>query len=109
MAGAGADVRRVRGHPGGRLFEDDQSAAPEAPALIPMLDSIVQNYLQADDLGAQAPFGERALGLVRGYQRDLDRNQEAVQAVRQELARRSYGLTEVRILDLLILSAAAAA
>ncbi len=82
---------------------------PKRPALIPMLDSIVQKYLQADDLRAQAPFAERGLGLVRGYQRDLDRNQEAVQAVRQELARRSYGLTEVRILDLLILSAAAAA
>jgi len=82
---------------------------PKRPALIPMLDSIVQKYLQADDLRAQAPFAERGLGLVRSYQRDLDRNQEAVQAVRQELARRSYGLTEVRILDLLILSAAAAA
>jgi hypothetical protein len=32
-----------------------------------------------------------------------------VEAVRQELAGRGYGLTEVRILDLLILSAAAAA
>jgi hypothetical protein len=74
-----------------------------------MLDSIVQKYLQDDDLGAQAPFTERALGLVRGYQRDLDRNQAAVRAVRQELARRGHRLTEVRILDLLILSVAAAA
>jgi hypothetical protein len=80
---------------------------PKRPALIPMLDSMVQKYLR-DDLGAQAPFAERALGLVRGYQRDLDRNQAAVQEVQQELARRSYGLTEVRILDLLILSAQAA-
>jgi hypothetical protein len=32
-----------------------------------------------------------------------------VGAVRQELAERGYGLTEVRILDLLILSAAAGA
>jgi Family of unknown function (DUF6308) len=78
---------------------------PKRPALIPLLDSIVQKYLQDDDLGAEAPFAERALGLVHGYQRDLDRNQEAVRAVRQELARRSYELTEVRILDLLILSA----
>jgi Family of unknown function (DUF6308) len=74
------------------------------PALIPMLDSVVQKYLQDDDLGAQAPFGERALGLVRGYKRDLDRNRVAVRAVRQELARQSYELTEVRILDLLIWS-----
>ena len=44
------------------------------PALIPMLDSVVQGYLADDDLGAQATFGERALGLVRGYKRDLDVN-----------------------------------
>jgi Family of unknown function (DUF6308) len=82
---------------------------PKRPALIPLLDSIVQKYLQDDDLGAQAPFAERALGLVRGYHHDLDRNQAPLLAVRQELVRRGYGLTEVRILDLLILSAAAAA
>jgi hypothetical protein len=74
------------------------------PALIPMLDSVVQKYLQDDDLGVEAPFGERALGLVRGYKRDLDLNRGAVSAVRLELARRGYGLTEVRILDLLIWS-----
>jgi hypothetical protein len=79
------------------------------PALIPILDSVVQRYLQDDDLGVQAPFGERALGLVRGYQRDLDRNRAAVRAARQELTGRGYRLTEVRILDLLILSTEAAA
>ena len=72
------------------------------PALIPMLDSVVQRYLEHDDLGAHAPFAERAVGLVRGYKRDLDRNRAAVRALRHELARRGYGLTEVRILDLLI-------
>jgi hypothetical protein len=79
------------------------------PALIPILDSIVQKYLEDDDPGPQAPFGERALGLVRGYRRDLDNNRAAVGAVRQELAGRGYRLTEVRILDLLILSAGAVA
>jgi Family of unknown function (DUF6308) len=82
---------------------------PKRPALIPLLDSIVQKYLADDDIGALAPFGERALGLVRGYQRDLDRNRSAVRAVRQELARRRYVLTEVRLLDLLILSVEVAA
>jgi hypothetical protein len=77
---------------------------PKRPALIPLLDSIVQKYLAGDDLGAQAGFAERAIGLVRGYKRDLDANWAAVQAVRQELATRNYELTEVRILDLLILS-----
>jgi hypothetical protein len=41
---------------------------PKRPALIPMLDSMVQTYLRDDDPGTQAPFAERALGLVRGYQ-----------------------------------------
>ena len=80
---------------------------PKRPALIPMLDSIVQQYLADDDPGVRAPFGRRALELVRGYKRDLDRNRAAVRAVREELARRGEELTEVRILDLLILSAAA--
>jgi hypothetical protein len=79
------------------------------PALIPILDSIVRQYLQEDDLGAEASLGERTLGLVRGYQRDLDDNRAAVRVAQQELAGRGYVLTEVRILDLLILSAEAAA
>jgi Family of unknown function (DUF6308) len=78
------------------------------PALIPMLDSVVQTYLADDDLGREASFGERALGLVRSYKRDLDRNGAAVRAVRRELSSRGYRLSEVRILDLLIWSVAAA-
>jgi hypothetical protein len=74
------------------------------PALIPMLDSVVQKYLRDDDLGVKAAFAERALGLVRGYKRDLDLHLEAVSTVRLEVARRGYELTEVRILDLLIWS-----
>jgi len=91
------------------LSKTTKALHPKRPALIPMLDSIVQSYLKDDDPGAQVPFGARALGLVRGYQRDLDRNRAALLTVRHELARRGYGLTEVRILDLLILSAEAAA
>jgi hypothetical protein len=74
------------------------------PALIPILDSVVQQYLQDDDLGPKAPFGERGLALARSYKRDLDHNRTAVHAIRQELVERGYELTEVRILDLLIWS-----
>jgi hypothetical protein len=117
----GGDADAVPWRPLGQLFgafagirgvgmsKMTKTLYPKRPALIPMLDSIVQGYLRDDDLGAEAPFAERALGLVRGYQRDLDRNRAAVQVVRQELTSRGYGLTEVRILDLLILSAQAAA
>lgn len=79
------------------------------PALVPMLDSVVQSYLTSDDLGASAPFAERALALARGYKRDLDENAAPVRTVRRTLARRGYALSEVRILDLLIWSAAAPA
>jgi hypothetical protein len=80
---------------------------PKRPALIPMLDSVVQGYLEGDDLGNQKPFGERGLALVRGYKRDLDRNQTELRTLRRELAARGYQLAEVRILDLLIWSVAA--
>ena len=74
------------------------------PALIPMLDSVVQEYLTRDDQDTRASgsFGERATTLVRSYKRDLDRNRPVLQGLQRELARRGYRLTEVRILDLLI-------
>jgi len=100
LFGAFAGIRGVG------LSKMTKALYPKRPALIPMLDSIVQRYLEDDD-DVRAPFGERALALVRGYRRDLDNNAAAVGAVRQELAGRGYGLTEERILDLLVLSAAA--
>jgi len=76
------------------------------PALIPMLDSVVQAYLAGNDLATDPsrPFGERAIALVRSYKRDVDRNRSALQVLKRELADRNYGTTEVRILDLLIWS-----
>jgi hypothetical protein len=71
------------------------------PALIPMLDSVVQKYLADDDPGTQAPFDERALALVRGYKSDVDRNRAALSTLRRDLGR-GRELSEVRILDLLI-------
>jgi Family of unknown function (DUF6308) len=80
------------------------------PALIPMLDSVVQAYLTTDDPGTASTvsFGEHATALVRGYKRDLDRNRSVLHELRQELAVREHRLTEVRILDLLIWSVSAA-
>ena len=75
---------------------------PKRPALIPMLDSVVQKYLAEDGLPDAAMFGERATALVRAYKDDLDRNSSALRELRQELADRGYHVTEVRLLDLLI-------
>jgi hypothetical protein len=87
------------------LSKATKALHPKRPALIPMLDSVVQAHLRDDD-DPTAPFGDRALALVRGYKRDLDRNRAALRAVRGELARRGHDVTEVRILDLLIWSSA---
>jgi uncharacterized protein DUF6308 len=80
------------------------------PALIPMLDSVVQAYLARDDpeIGSSGSFGERATALVRSYKRDLDRNRSVLHEIRRELASREHSLTEVRILDLMIWSVSAA-
>ena len=77
---------------------------PTLPAMIPMLDSAVQEYLAGDDPGprSSASFGERATALVRGYKRELDRNRVALQELRRQLADRGHRVTEVRILDIVI-------
>jgi hypothetical protein len=102
LFGSFADVRGVG------FSKMTKALHPKRPALIPMLDSFVQNYLHEDDPGADAPFGERSLSLVRGYKRDLDGNRVSIRAIRKELANRGYELTEVRILDVLIWSIEAA-
>jgi hypothetical protein len=79
---------------------------PKRPALVPMLDSVVQAYLAEDDV--PAGFADRATALVRGYKRDLDANHAALLELKRELAGRGYRLTEVRLLDILVWSAFAA-
>jgi hypothetical protein len=79
------------------------------PALVPMLDSVVQAYLAEDDPPPTASFGERAIALVRGYKEDVDRNRPVLREVQRELASRGHRLSEVRILDLVIWSVATAA
>jgi hypothetical protein len=75
---------------------------PKRPALIPLLDSVVQDYLEVDPNAASQ---ERALALVRAYKQELDSNRRALHELQRELAARGYRLSEVRILDLLIWSA----
>ncbi len=77
---------------------------PKRPALIPMLDSVVQAYLEGDDPGGLESFAERATALVRSYKGDLDHNRGSLQGLQRELAGRGYQLTEVRILDIVIWS-----
>jgi hypothetical protein len=77
------------------LSKTTKALHPKRPALIPILDSVVQAYL-----GAETP-----VALIRSYKRDLDRNRSALRSIQRELAGSGYRLTEVRILDILIWSA----
>ena len=81
---------------------------PKRPALIPMLDSVGQAYLAADE--REASFGEGATALVASYKHDLDRNLTALRQIQRGLASLGHRpLSEVRILDVLIWSAYAPA
>ena len=73
---------------------------PKRPALIPMLDSVVQRHLTQAGSGTPS-----ATELVRRYKRELDGNRAALRELERALAARGYRLTEVRILDLLVWSA----
>ena len=88
--------------PGVGFSKMTKALHPKRPALVPILDSVVQAYLGAPPEGS---FGERATALVRDYKRELDRNRRGLRALRRELAHQGYRLSEVRILDLLIWSA----
>jgi hypothetical protein len=79
------------------------------PALIPMLDRVVEAYLASagPDRSAANSFGERATALVRSYKRDLDRNRSPLRMLQRELTQHGYRLSEVRILDVVIWSVVA--
>jgi hypothetical protein len=87
--------------PGIGFSKTTKALHPKRPALIPMLDSVVQAYLLSPSGGS---FGDQATALVRSYKEDLDRNRAVLREVKRELARRGHELSEVRILDLLIWS-----
>jgi hypothetical protein len=90
---------------GVRFSKMTKALHPKRPALIPMLDSVVQEYLGVGrETRAIESFGAHATELVRSYKRDIDRNRLVLREIERELASRGYGLTEVRILDILIWS-----
>jgi hypothetical protein len=73
------------------------------PALIPILDSVVEQYLrEVEKLPRRGEFVADGLDLIRGYKRELDANAEALRALRAELQTRGVSLTECRLLDLLL-------
>lgn len=72
------------------------------PELIPMLDSVVEDYLRSVSEIPLRKLGFGAVGtaLTRSYKVDLDANLGTVRAVQAALATSGYSLTECRIMDL---------
>jgi len=92
-----ADIRGVG------LSKTTKALHKKRPALIPMLDSVVQGYLAADAVSGS--LGEQAIALVRGYKHELNLNRQALAEVRRTLAVRGCEVTEVRLFDLFIWAA----
>ncbi len=73
------------------------------PALIPILDSVVRNYLfTVDSIGKIKDRGKLAVELMRSYKRDLDANADTLRKLRADLKRVGLYLTECRILDMFV-------
>jgi hypothetical protein len=103
----------------GQLFEafDDVPAVGLArmtkvmhrkrPALIPILDSVIEAYLVRTGGPVAGTRPERGVALTRVYKREMDSNAEALRCLRRELAQESLDLTECRLLDVFMWSHAA--
>jgi hypothetical protein len=73
------------------------------PALIPILDSVVEQYLRdVEKLPRRGQFVLNGIELIRAYMRELSTNAGALRAVRRELWTRDFKLTECRLLDLFL-------
>ncbi|HJP90906.1 MAG TPA: DUF6308 family protein [Pyrinomonadaceae bacterium] len=72
-------------------------------ALIPILDSVVRDYLlTVDGISKTKTRGKFAVALMRSYKRDLDANADVLRQLRADLNGLGYYLTECRILDMFV-------
>lgn len=96
-------LRAMDGIPEVRLPRQTKVLHKKRPALIPVLDSVVESYLRRVDPVRRTGDAVRdAVELIRSYKRELDANLSAIQTLRGELGRRGIDLTECRLLDLFL-------
>ena len=73
------------------------------PALIPILDSVIERYLRSvDRIIRRGGFAVYAPALIRSYKRELDVALPTLRALQLELHARDIELSECRLLDLLL-------
>lgn len=96
-------MRAMDGIPEVRLARQTKVLHKKRPALIPILDSVLEAYLRRVDRVRRTGDAARdAVELVRSYKRELDANLLAIQTLQQELRARGIDLTECRLLDLFL-------
>jgi len=96
-------MRAVQGIPEVKLTRQTKVLHKKRPALIPILDSILEKYLrQVDGMRRTGDEAQYAVELIRSYKRELDAALPALQALRGELQCRGIDLTECRLLDLFL-------
>jgi len=70
------------------------------PALVPILDSVLEEYLVANhDVGSQQRLADRGIALTRAYQDELLENEDPLLLLRSALSSQGIELTECRLLD----------
>ncbi|MEJ7792408.1 MAG: DUF6308 family protein [Gaiellaceae bacterium] len=96
-------MRAMQGIPEVKLARQTKVLHKKRPALIPILDSVLEKYLrQVDGMRRTGDEAQYAVELIRSYKRELDAALPALQALRGELQRRGIDLTECRLLDLFL-------
>lgn len=96
-------MRAMDGIPEVRLARQTKVLHKKRPALIRILDSVVEGYLRrVERIRRTGDPARDAVELIRSYKRELDANIEALRALRGELRRRNVDLTECRLLDLFL-------
>ncbi len=93
----------MQGIPEVKLARQTKVLHKKRPALIPILDSVVETYLRhVEGLRRTGDPARDAVSLIASYKRELDGNLPTLQHLRAELRKRGIDLTECRLLDLFI-------
>jgi Family of unknown function (DUF6308) len=96
-------MRAMQGIAEVKLARQTKVLHKKRPALIPILDSVLEAYLRrVDNLRRSGDSARDAVDLVKSFKRELDTNLPALRALQEELRRRDIDLTECRLLDLFL-------
>jgi Family of unknown function (DUF6308) len=96
-------MQAIHGAPEVGLARATKVLHKKRPALIPILDSVLEKYLRGvERLRRTGDFADDAVALMKSYKRELDAALPVLRSLQFELRARSVDLTECRLLDLFL-------